>query len=150
MTTSTDRIEKKLHLKAPRSRVWRALTDAEEFGQWFGVKMEGPFVRGEPARGKITHPSFEGFPMEIVVETIEPERLFSYRWHPAAIDPKVDYSSEPMTLVELILEEKDGGTLLTVIESGFDRVPPGRRPTALRMNTEGWEIQLKNIERHVG
>lgn len=149
MASSTDRIEKTVHLKAPRARVWQALTDAEQFGQWFGVKMDGPFVAGKPARGTITHPDFAGFPMEIVVDRIEPERLFSYRWHPAAIDPNVDYAPEPMTLVELTLEEKDGGTLLAVVESGFDSVPMSRRQTALRMNTEGWDIQLKNIARHV-
>lgn len=150
MASSTDRIEKKVHLKAPRARVWQALTDAEEFGRWFGVKMEGPFVRGERARGRITHPGYEHLTMEILVDRMEPEHTFAWRWHPAAIEPDVDYASEPMTVVELTLEEKDGGTMLTVVESGFDGVPMSRRQTALRMNTEGWEAQMRNIERHVG
>jgi uncharacterized protein YndB with AHSA1/START domain len=150
MASSTDRIEKKVHLKAPRARVWKALTDAEEFGRWFGVKLEGPFVPGERARGRITHPGYEHVTMEIVVDRMEPEHTFAWRWHPAAIEPDVDYASEPMTVVAFTLEEQDGGTLLTVVESGFDGVPLTRRQTALRMNTEGWEGQMRNIERHVG
>lgn len=150
MASTSDRIEKRVHLKAPRARVWRALTDAQEFGQWFGVAMEGPFVRGERARGRITHPGYDHLTMEIVVDRLEPEHRFAWRWHPAAIDPKVDYASEPMTTVEITLEEADGGTLLTVVESGFDAVPMTRRQMALRLNTEGWEAQMKNIERHVG
>lgn len=150
MASTSDRIEKRVHLKAPRARVWRALTDAQEFGQWFGVAMEGPFVRGERARGRITHPGYDHLTMEIVVDRLEPEHRFAWRWHPAAIDPTVDYASEPMTTVEITLEEADGGTLLTVVESGFDAVPMTRRQMALRLNTEGWEAQMKNIERHVG
>lgn len=150
MTSSTDRIEKKVHLKAPRARVWKALTDAEELGRWFGVKLEGPLVVGERARGRITHPGYEHATMEIIVDRMEPEHTFAWRWHPAAIEPDVDYASEPMTVVVFTLEEKDGGTLLTVVESGFDGVPMSRRQTALRMNTEGWEAQMRNIERHVG
>ena len=150
MASSTDRIEKKVHLKAPRARVWKALTDAEEFGRWFGVKLEGPFVPGERARGRITHPGYEHVTMEIVVDRMEPEHTFAWRWHPAAIEPDVDYASEPMTVVTFTLEEQDGGTLLSVVESGFDGVPMTRRQTALRMNTEGWEGQMRNIERHVG
>jgi uncharacterized protein YndB with AHSA1/START domain len=149
MTSSTDRIEKNVFLAAPRSRVWRALTDAKEFGEWFGVKMESAFVAGTPARGEVTYKG-EVFPMEIVVDRIEPERLFSYRWHPAAIDSNVDYTPEPMTLVEFLLEEKDGGTQLTVVESGFDGIPLSRRQTALRMNTGGWAAQLENIAKYVG
>ena len=150
MASSTDRIEKKVHLKAPRARVWKALTDAEEFGRWFGVKLEGPFVPGERARGRITHPGYEHVTMEIVVDRMEPEHTFAWRWHPAAVEPDVDYASEPMTVVAFTLEEQDGGTLLTVVESGFDAVPMTRRQTALRLNTEGWEGQMRNIERHVG
>ena len=150
MASSTDRIEKKVHLKAPRARVWKALTDAEEFGRWFGVKLEGPFVPGERARGRITHPGYEHVTMEIVVDRMEPEHTFAWRWHPAAVEPDVDYASEPMTVVAFTLEEQDGGTLLTVVESGFDAVPMTRRQTALRMNAEGWEGQMRNIERHVG
>ena len=147
--TETDRIEKKVTLRAPRSRVWRALTDAEEFGAWFGVKLEGPFAEGATVRGKITHPGYEHLTMEMQVERIEPERYFAYRWHPYAIDAGVDYSSEPSTLVEFRLDEADGGTVLTIVESGFDRIPLARRAEAFRMNDEGWTEQTKNIERYV-
>ena len=147
--TTTDRIEKKAVLRAPRGRVWRALASAEEFGTWFGVKLEGPFVEGAAVRGKITHPGYEHLTMELRVERMEPESYFSWRWHPYAVDPGVDYSGEPATLVEFLLEEVEGGTLLKVVESGFDRLPPARRDTALRMNTGGWEQQLGNIAAHV-
>ena len=147
--TSTDRIEKEIFLRAPRSRVWRAITSPEEFGAWFRVKLDGAFAEGATVRGTITYPGYEHLTMEMVVERIEPERLFAYRWHPAAIDPKADYSSEPMTLVEFRLEEANGGTLLKIVESGFDRVPAARRAEAFRMNDGGWTEQTKNIERHV-
>ena len=146
---STDRIEKKVILKAPRSRVWRALVDAEQFGEWFGVKLEGPFEAGARVRGRITSAGYENLPLEVTVERIEPERLFSYRWHPYAIDPKVDYSSEPTTLVEFRLEEVPGGTELTVTESGFDQIPAARRAEAFRMNDQGWASQVRRIERYV-
>ena len=148
-TTSTDRIEKKILLKAPRSRVWRALTDAVEFGKWFGVIMAGPFSPGARLTGKITHPGYEDAPFEITIERMDAERLFSYRWHPYAHDPKVDYSPEPTTLVVFELQEQGGGTLLTVVESGFDRIPLARRAEAYRMNDQGWAEQMKSIERHV-
>jgi uncharacterized protein YndB with AHSA1/START domain len=147
---STDRIEKKILLRAPRSRAWRALTDAKEFGAWFRVNLEGRFAVGQQVRGKFTYPGYEHVTMEVTVERMDAEKLFSFRWHPYAIDPKVDYSSEPTTLVEFCLEDAAGGTLLTVVESGFDRIPSGRRDEAFRMNSGGWEQQLKNIERHVG
>jgi uncharacterized protein YndB with AHSA1/START domain len=147
---STDRIEKKILLRAPRARVWRALTDAKEFGAWFRVNLEGRFAVGQQIRGKITYPGYEHVTMEVTVERMEAEELFSYRWHPYAIDPKVDYSGEPTTLVEFRLEDAAEGTLLTVVESGFDRLPSGRRDEAFRMNSGGWDGQLKNIERHVG
>jgi len=147
--THTDRIEKKLVLRAPRSRVWRAITVAEEFGGWFGVKLEGPFAEGATVHGKITHPGYEHMTMEMLVERIEPERYFAYRWHPYAIDAAVDYSSEPTTLVEFRLEEADSGTVLTIVESGFDRIPLARRAEAFRMNEGGWTQQTRNIERHV-
>lgn len=147
--TSTDRIEKTVTLRAPRSRVWRAITNAEEFGAWFRVKLEGPFAEGATVRGRITHPGYEHVTMEVRVERIEPERYFAYRWHPFAIDPRVDYSPEPTTLVEFRLDEADGGTVLTIVESGFDRIPPGRRAEAFRMNEGGWAQQLTNIARHV-
>jgi len=146
---NTDRIEKKVILSAPRSRVWRAITNAEEFGAWFRVKLEGAFVEGATIRGKVTHPGYEHLTMEVQVERIEPERHFVYRWHPYAIDPTVDYSSEPMTLVEFRLEDADGGTLLTIVESGFDRVPLARRAEAFKMNEQGWTEQMRNIDRYV-
>ena len=146
---STDRIEKQILLHAPQPRVWRALTDAEEFGAWFRVKLEGPYVPGGRTKGKITYPGYEHITMEVQVERIEAESLFSYRWHPYAIDPKVDYSGEPTTLVEFRLEPTEGGTLLTVVESGFDQLPASRRDEAFRMNDGGWKQQLTNIERHV-
>ncbi len=147
--TKTDRIEKRVILRAPRLRVWRALTTAEEFGAWFGVKLEGPFTEGATVRGTITLPGYEHVTMEMLVERIEPERYFAYRWHPYAVDPSVDYSPEPTTLVEFRLDEADGGTVLTIVESGFDRIPPARRSEAFRMNDRGWTEQTRNIERHV-
>jgi len=147
--SSTDRIEKEILLRAPRARVWRALTEAKQFGAWFGVALEGGFAEGATVRGRITHPDFDKFTMEVVIDRIVPEELFSYRWHPYAVDPKVDYSVEPMTLVEFRLSEAPGGTLLRVVESGFDRIPAARRAEALRMNDGGWSAQLRNIERHV-
>ena len=148
--TDTDRIEKKIVLRAPRSRVWRAIANAEKFGEWFRVKLEGAFSEGITIRGKIAHPGYEHLTMEMQIERIEPERYFSYRWHPYAIDPAVDYSSERTTLVEFRLSEADGGgTLLTIIESGFDQIPLARRAEAFRMNDGDWTQQAQNIERHV-
>jgi uncharacterized protein YndB with AHSA1/START domain len=146
---STDRIEKTMVLRAPRSRVWRAIANAEEFGAWFGVRLEGAFAPGARVQGRITTPGYEHLTMEITIEQVDPERLFSYRWHPYAIDPAVEYTGEPTTLVEFRLEEVAGGTRLTVIESGFDRIPLARRADAFRMNDQGWAEQIKNIERHV-
>lgn len=148
-TTGTDRIEKTVILKAPRARVWRAIADAKQFGEWFRVRLDGEFAAGATIRGNITYPGYEHLTMEVVVERIEPERFFSYRWHPHAIDPKVDYSTEPMTLVEFTLEDAAGGTRLTIVESGFDRIPLSRRALAFRMNSDGWSEQLQNIERYV-
>jgi uncharacterized protein YndB with AHSA1/START domain len=145
----TDRIEKRIELKAPVSRVWRALTDHREFGEWFRVKLEDPFVTGQVSRGHLTYPGYEHLTMEVTVQKMEPERLFSFRWHPYAVDPKIDYSTEPMTLVEFKLEPKDGGTVLLVTESGFDAIPKDRRFEAFRMNEGGWTEQMKNIQRHV-
>jgi uncharacterized protein YndB with AHSA1/START domain len=147
---STDRIEKSVVLRAPRSRVWRAITNAGEFGSWFGAKLEGGFAPGAQVKGRITIPGYEHVIMDITVERVEPEKLFSYRWHPYAIEPGVDYSGEPTTLVEFRLEEVTGGTQLTVTESGFDHIPAARRAEAFRMNEQGWMGQLKNIERYVG
>jgi len=148
-TTSTDRIEKTVTLAAPRARVWQAIADARQFGEWFRVRLDGEFAVGATIRGHITYPGYEYITMEVVVERMEPERFFSYRWHPYAIDPKVDYSPEPMTLVEFTLEDAPGGTRLTIVESGFDRVPLARRAEAFRMNSDGWSEQMQNIECHV-
>jgi uncharacterized protein YndB with AHSA1/START domain len=149
MTTSTDRIEKATVLRAPRARVWRALTDTDEFGRWFRVALDGPFTEGVPTRGRITYPGYEHLRVEMLLERIEPETYFAYRWHPYAVNPDVDYSAEPTTLVEFRLEEVAGGTRLTVVESGFDRLPAERRAEAFRMNEGGWTEQLGNIARHV-
>ena len=147
--SSTDRIEKRIELKASPARVWRALTDSREFGEWFRVSLEGPFVPGRVTRGRITYPGYEHLVMEATVVTMEPERLFSIRWHPYAVDPKADYSKEPPTLVEFRLERMSAGTLLLVTESGFDAIPAARRDEAFRMNSDGWAQQLKNIEAYV-
>jgi uncharacterized protein YndB with AHSA1/START domain len=146
---TTDRIEKKIVLRAPRSRVWHAIADAEQFGAWFGARLEGEFAPGARVEGRITSPGYEHVTMEMTVERVDPERLFSYRWHPYAVEPGVDYSNEPTTLVEFRLDEVAGGTELTVVESGFDRIPVTRRADALRMNDAGWAEQIKSIERYV-
>jgi uncharacterized protein YndB with AHSA1/START domain len=144
-----NRIEKRIELNAPVSRVWRALTDHREFGEWFRVRLDGPFVPGQIVRGQITYPGYEHVTFEAVVQKMEPERLFSYTWHPYSVDPKGDYSNEEPTLVEFKLEKTSTGTLLTVTESGFDKIPSHRRSEAFRMNEGGWSEQLKNIESHV-
>jgi uncharacterized protein YndB with AHSA1/START domain len=150
MNTSTDRIERKILLKAPRVRLWRALSNAEEFGNWFGVDFKGKsLVAGNTVRGKITYPGYEHVVMEVFIERVLPERLLSWRWHPAAIDPAVDYSQEPTTLVVFELADADGGVLLTVVESGLDAIPPARRASVYRMNSSGWDEQMGNVERHV-
>ncbi|MGH9360649.1 MAG: SRPBCC family protein [Thermoanaerobaculia bacterium] len=147
---ATDRIEKQVVLRAPRTRVWRALTDPEEFGSWFGVDLKSAvFEVGATVRGQITHPGYEHLTMEIVIDRLEPERVFAYRWHPGAVDPAIDYSQEPMTTVVFELQDAPEGTLLTLVESGFDGIPLHRRAEAWRMNDEGWAEQMKNIEAHV-
>jgi uncharacterized protein YndB with AHSA1/START domain len=146
----TDRIEKTIELRAPISRVWRALTDYQEFGKWFGVCLEGPFVPGQIARGQITYPGYEHLRWEAVVQKMESERLFAFTWHPYAVDPNEDYSKEPPTLVEFTLEQTANGTLLRIVESEFDKLPNRRRDDALRMNERGWSAQLENIAQHVG
>jgi len=144
-----DRIEKTIELKAPVSRVWRALTDYREFGAWFRARLDSPFVEGRAAHGKITYPGYEHLHFEVVIRKIEPERLFSFTWHPYAVDPQMDYSAEPSTLVEFILKATENGTLLRVVESGFDKLPSGRRAEAFRMNDGGWSEQIKNIAQYV-
>jgi uncharacterized protein YndB with AHSA1/START domain len=146
---ATDRIEKEIVLRAPRSRVWHALADAEQFGAWFGVKLEGDFAPGGRVRGQITLPGHGQVTVEIAIERMDPESRMSYRWHPYAVESGVDYSSEPTTLVEFQLEEVAGGTQLTVVESGFDLIPAARRVEAFHMNDAGWAEQLENIARHV-
>jgi uncharacterized protein YndB with AHSA1/START domain len=147
--TATDRIEKKILLRAPKARVWKALTDHQEFGAWFRVQLAGPFLVGKKVTGRVTYPGYEHLTFEARVERMDAEKLFSFRWHPAAVDPKVDYSKEPNTLVEFRLEEAPGGTQVTVVESGFDALPEQRRDDAFRMNSGGWDVQVDNIRRHV-
>jgi uncharacterized protein YndB with AHSA1/START domain len=144
-----DRIEKRIEIAAPVSRVWQALTDSRQFGDWFLVKMDGPFVAGGPVAGQITHPGYEHLRMEIVVKAIEPETLFSFTWHPYAVDPKVNYEQEESTLIEFRLQPTPGGTLLTVTESGFDKIPAERRAEALLRNDGGWAQQMRNIQAYV-
>jgi uncharacterized protein YndB with AHSA1/START domain len=149
MTQSTDRIEKQIFIKAPRKRVWRALTDPNEFGQWFRVKLANGFSPGARTSGNITYEGYEHLQWNVTVEEMVPERLFSWLWVPNAIDPARDYSREPTTRVVFELEEAPGGTLLRVTESGFDQVPVDRRAQAYRGNDQGWSIQVENIARHV-
>ena len=145
----TDRIEKTIELKAPISRVWRALTDHHEFGTWFRVRLDGPFAAGQVSRGRITYPGYEHLRWEAVIQKMEPERLFSFTWHPCAIDPNHDYSGELPTLVNFTLQSIATGTLLRVVESGFDRLPSTRQLDAFRMNDGGWSQQIQNIAEHV-
>jgi uncharacterized protein YndB with AHSA1/START domain len=146
----SDRIEKHIELRAPVSKVWRALTDHREFGTWFRVKLDQPFKAGSPSTGHITYPGYEHLKWEANVKSIEPETYFAFTWHPYAIDPDQDYSAEPPTLVEFRLAPTKDGTRLTITESGFDKIPAGRRMEAFRMNDGGWAEQMKNIEAHVG
>jgi uncharacterized protein YndB with AHSA1/START domain len=142
-------IEKQIELKAPVSRVWRALTDHKEFGAWFGVKFTAPFKPGELASGQITIPNYDHLQCLFYIEKMQPESYFSYKWHPYAIDPAIDYTKEEPTLVEFRLEKTATGTLLRITESGFDKIPAHRRSEALGKNDNGWAQQIKNIERYV-
>ena len=144
-----DRIEKRIELKAPVSRVWRALTDYREFGEWFRVKIDGPFVVGAVSRGHITYPGYEHIKWEAVVQKMEPEHLFSFSWPQPKSLGQTDYTGEPTTLVEFRLEKTPTGTLLTLTESGFDKLPADRRVDAFRRNEGGWTEQMKNIEAYV-
>lgn len=156
----TDRIEKKILLRAPLRRVWKALSDSKDFGAWFGVKFDAPFVPGARMRGTIVGTSvnaeiakaqkqYEGLAFEITIESMEPERLFSFRWHPHAVEPGVDYSAEPTTLIVFALEEVAGGVMLTLTESGFDQIPLARRANAFTANEQGWEIMTKIFAEYV-
>lgn len=158
--TDTDRIRKSILLRAPRERVWRAISDSKEFGTWFGVEFDGAFAPGARVTGRIVptkvdpevakmQEPYTGMAFDFTVERIEPMRLFSFRWHPFAVEPGVDYSKEPMTLIVFELEEAPGGTMLTITESGFDRVPLARRAKAFTANERGWEAQTKLIEKYL-
>jgi len=148
--SATDRIERKILLKATRARVWRALSDAKEFGDWFGVDFKGKtFEPGKLVTGQVTYPGYEHLVMEVLIERMVPEQLLSWRWHPAAIDPAVDYSQEPTTLVVFELQQGEGGVVLSVVESGLDKIPLSRRAAVFRMNSSGWDEQMSNIEKHV-
>ncbi|MDB5775770.1 MAG: vanillate O-demethylase oxidoreductase VanB [Herbaspirillum sp.] len=145
----TDRIEKSIHLNAPIDRVWRALTDHTEFGAWFRVKLDGPFSPGQASTGRMTYPGYEHIEWRATVQKMEAPRLFSFTWHPYAIDPTLDYSQETPTLVEFLLEAVADGTHLRIVESGFDALPAHRTADALRMNSGGWDQQMENIKKHV-
>ena len=147
---ATDRLERSILIQAPRQRVWRALSDAEEFGSWFGANLKGQtFAAGRRTRGQITIPGYTHVWFDVVIERVEPPALLSYRWHPHAIEAGVDYTAEEPTLVTFTLEDAPGNaTLLKVVESGFDKVPPHRRLEAFRGNSAGWEMQLENVARH--
>lgn len=160
MVSSTDRIEKSLFLRAPQERVWRALSDAREFGDWFGMEFDGEFAPGKRMTGRIKptkadpevatmQKKYAGMAVELVVERLEPMSLFSYRWHPFAIDPSVDYSQEPTTLVTFTLEPAADGTMLRVVETGFDAIPLERRADAFEANEEGWSKQMQLIEKYL-
>lgn len=143
--TSTDRFEKQIVLDSPRSRVWRAVTDAKEFGEWFGVALTSAFTVGGATSGNIAMKGYEHLVVTFLVDRIEPQHYFAFRWHPDATDVTMDYSKEPMTLVEFKLADVDGGTELTIIESGFDAIPESRRAKAFASNGSGWEGQTRRI-----
>jgi uncharacterized protein YndB with AHSA1/START domain len=160
MSSSTDRVEKQLFIRAPRDKVWRAISEAREFGNWFGVEFDREFAPGAQMIGRIkptkadaavaeTQKKYAGMQMTFVVERVEPMSVFAYRWHPFAIDPNVDYSNEPMTLVTFTLEPTEGGTMVRVVESGFDAIPIERRTDAFEANEEGWAIQMQLIEKYL-
>jgi len=156
----TGRIEQSIDVKAPRSRVWRALVDPQEFTAWFGIAVDGPFAPGARLRGTLVgttvdaevaraQRAHEGVSFDLVIAQVEPERRFSFRWHPGAVDPAIDYAKEPMTLVEFELEEIPQGTRVTVTESGFDAVPLSRRAQAFDGNKEGWRIMMGVLGKHL-
>jgi uncharacterized protein YndB with AHSA1/START domain len=160
MSNTSDRIEKKILLRAPQERVWHAISDSKRFGTWFGVEFDAPFVAGAHMIGRMTptkvdpdvarmQEPFAGKTFECTIERIEPMRLFSFRWHPFAVDPNFDYSKEPTTLVEFVLSEEPGGTLLTITESGFDKIPLERRATAFSSNEQGWAKQTELLEKYL-
>ena len=144
-----DRIEKVVDLKAPVSRVWRALTDHEEFGKWFRVRLDGPFEVGVTTTGNITYPGHEHMKWESVTEQMEPERLFVFSWPPSAVDPETSYGEDAKVIVEFRLQPIESGTRLTITETGFLQFPESKRLEVLRSNQEGWDIQAKNVAAHV-
>src|SRR5579862_1407356 len=157
---STDRIEKKIFLRATRERVWRAISDSKEFGEWFGIQAEGPFKAGAKMRAAIVgtkvndevaaaQKKHSGIPFELTIDKIEPQRLFSFRWHPHAVERGVNYDHEPTTLVTFTLDDAPGGILLTVTETGFDQIPLARRAKAFEANSNGWAIVLTLIEEYL-
>ena len=151
VSSSTDRIEKRITLKAPQARVWRALADSGEFGTWFQMRFDQPFAPGRTVRAQVLVKGYEHVTADFQIVSIEPEHYFSYRWHPYPMDPTVDYSKEPTTLVEFKLEEEQGGasTAVTIVESGFDKIPLNRRAEAFRKNDNGWAGQATNLARYV-
>jgi uncharacterized protein YndB with AHSA1/START domain len=157
---NTDRIEKKVVLKAPRERVWRAISDSRQFGVWFGAALDGSFAAGQWIQGRIKPTEVDpdvarmqqphaGTPMHLFIESIEPMERLAFRWHPYAIGPDRDYAKEPTTLVTFTLSDAEGGTLLTISESGFDRLPPDRRESAFTGNEEGWTHQCKLVAKYL-
>jgi uncharacterized protein YndB with AHSA1/START domain len=149
MTIQTDRIEKRVTLRAPLAKVWRAISNAQEFGTWFKVALHGEFAEGQTIRGQITYPGYEHLTAEMEIVRIQPQTYFAYRWHPAAMEVGVDYSREPTTLVEMRLREAADGTELTITESGFDALPAARRAEAFRLNEGGWATQCDHIAQYV-
>ncbi len=160
MVSSTDRIVKRVFLRAPQERVWRAVSESRQFGAWFGIRFDGEFVAGQPISGVLVpttadpdvakmQEEYAGMKLSFVVDRIEPMSLFSFRWHPHGLDPNYDYSKEPTTLVEFMLEPKDGGTQLTIVESGFDAIPIERRANAFEANDQGWEAQARMVEKYL-
>jgi uncharacterized protein YndB with AHSA1/START domain len=145
----SDKIEKSIEINAPVERVWRALTDHQAFGEWFRVKIDQPFVPGQPQTGHMTYPGYEHFPWNAETVALEEPTRFAFTWHPYAVEEGVDYSGETPTLVEFRLEPTASGTRVTVTESGFDKIPEHRREEALRSNTGGWEEQMRNIKAYV-
>jgi uncharacterized protein YndB with AHSA1/START domain len=153
---NTDRIEKRIVLHAPLARVWRALSDSAEFGAWFGMRFTAPFAPGAVMHGVIVPTTvnaqvadaqkpYEGIPFNITIEQLVPERIFSFRWHPGAVEPGYDYSAEPTTLVVFTLEDTPDGVLLTVTETGFDQIPLERRLKAFTANEQGWTMVMTLI-----
>jgi uncharacterized protein YndB with AHSA1/START domain len=144
-----NKIEKSIELPAPVSQVWRAVTDSEQFGEWFGVKLANSFIAGQKTQGQITHPGLEHVKFEASVLKIDPEKHFSFHWHPYAIDASIDYTKETPTLVEFKFDKTMAGTKLTIVETGFDKIPEHRQEEAYNMHEDGWQQQLKNIENYI-